>query len=84
MSETTQRANVTLTLPAGVLREARHKAVDRGVSLSRYLAEVLEESLGKDRRYQRAMELAFEEMRNARSLGSNGTATWTRDELHER
>ena len=35
-------ANVTLSLPDDLLREARHLAVDQGVSLSRFVAMSLE------------------------------------------
>jgi hypothetical protein len=37
--------NVTVSLPEELLREARHEAVDHGLALSRYLAELLQERL---------------------------------------
>lgn len=76
--------NVTLTLPARLLRRARHQAVNRGVSLSRYLAEVLEERVENDRDYRAAMERQRALMRKGLNLGTHGKITWTRDELHER
>ena len=75
--------NVTLSLPEELVREARHEAVDRGLSLSRYLAELLEERLEARRRYREA----WQEQRALMEQGPlRGVAvpTWTRDELHER
>lgn len=41
--------NVTVSLPAELLREVRHMAVDEGVSLSRFIALLLEHEV-EDRR----------------------------------
>jgi hypothetical protein len=74
--------NVTISLPDDLVREARHEAVDRGLSLSRYLAELLEQHLESQRRYREARE------RHRRTMAEGpvriGEITWTRDELHER
>jgi hypothetical protein len=74
--------NVTLSLPDDLVREARHEAVDRGLSLSRYLAELLEHHLESRRRYREAQE----RMRRRMAEGPLyiGEITWTRDDLHER
>jgi hypothetical protein len=79
-----EHQNVTLSLPADVVREARHLAVDRGLSLSRFLASILEEQTARARAYRRAQDRALRRMRDGVDLGTNGTITWTRDELHER
>ena len=42
---------VTVTLPAELVREARHLAADRGVSLSKYVAMLLEEQVAARRQY---------------------------------
>jgi hypothetical protein len=76
--------NVTLTLPSDLLREARHLAVDRGVSLSRYLALVLEERVEAARRYRHARARHQRLLDEGLSLGTGGTVAWTRDELHGR
>ena len=76
--------NVTLTLPADLLREARHLAVDRGVSLSWYLALVLEERVGAARRHRHARARHQRRLDEGRSFGTGGAVAWTRDELHER
>jgi len=74
---------VTVSLSEELRRGARHEAVDRGMSLSRYLAELLEERLAARRRYRQAWQeqralMEQGPLRAARRVG------WTRDELHER
>jgi hypothetical protein len=76
--------NVTIALPDDLMREARHEAVDKGVSLSRYVAMVLEETLETRRRHRRARAEARRIMDQGLLLGTEGRITWTRDELHER
>lgn len=92
--------NVTLSLPDPLIREARHRAVDRGISLSRYLSDLLAEHLSKSSAYEEArqrhlaavasgeydgaMKRMMADIDNAIDRGTNGKITWTRDELHER
>ena len=76
--------NVTITLPEDVLREARHLAVDRGMSLSRYLAQLLEEQVRSSGEYREARERELARMQRGLNLGTGGNVPWTRDELHER
>ena len=76
--------NVTVTLPTDILREVRHLAVDRGMSLSKFVATVIEEQVSWSRRYEEARRRQMQMMAEARDRGTNGTITWSRDELHER
>lgn len=76
--------NVTVTLPEELLREARHMAVDQGVSLSRFLAALLEERVRASERYRAARSRQRDLMRAGLDLGTEGQSTWTRDELHAR
>jgi hypothetical protein len=77
--------NVTLTLRADLLRRARHVAVERGLSLSRLLAEELEKLVGKDEEYEAAQKRLLARMRKGFNLGlKDGRVPWTRDEIHER
>jgi hypothetical protein len=76
--------NVTLTLPESALREARHMAVDKGLSLSRFLAQVLEEHLEHSRRYRTAREQQLKLLERGLPLGTGGAVGWTRNDLHER
>jgi len=40
--------NVTIKMDDQLCREARHRAVDRGLSLSAWIAEVLRGEIGRD------------------------------------
>jgi hypothetical protein len=76
--------NVTLSLPAELVREARHLAVDRGLSLSKYLAELLEEQVAARRQYEEARERHLKMLEKGYDLGTHGQITWSRDSLYER
>jgi hypothetical protein len=76
--------NVTVSLPGDLLREARHLAVDRGLSLSRFIAVLLSEQLQPTRDYEAARQRQLQTMANGFPLGIGEQITWTRDELHER
>lgn len=75
--------NVTVSLPDELIREARHEAVDRGLSLSRYVAVVLEEQIEARRRRRAAWEEHRRLMDEVPIRGIAGR-TWTRDDLHGR
>ena len=76
--------NVTLALPKELLTRARQLAVARRTSLSAMLAQMIAELVEQDDRYRAASERQIALMTQGLDLGSQGTATWTRDELHER
>jgi hypothetical protein len=76
-------ANVTLSLPEDLLREARHLAVDEGVSLSRFVARSLEQRVEAVRGYRLARERQLRLVRQGLELGTQGTVTWARESLHE-
>lgn len=77
-------ANVTLSLPDDLLREARHLAVDEGVSLSRFVAMSLEQRVEAVRGYRAARDRQLLLLDQGLDLGTNGAATWSRESLHER
>jgi hypothetical protein len=79
-----EQQNVTLTLPADLLREARHLAVDRGVSLSKFLALLLAEHIESVKRYNEARERQLSLMNQGIDLGTHGNITWSREDLHDR
>ncbi len=78
------KLNVTVSLPEEVLREARHLAVDKGLSLSGWLAQLVEEQIEGRRRYEEARERQLRLLKRGLNLGIGDKITWTRDELHER
>lgn len=76
--------NVTVCLPRSVIQEAKHLAVDRGLSLSRFVAMLVEERVSAARGYAAARQRHLEILDKGFDLGTYGETTWTRDELHER
>lgn len=75
--------NVTLSLPKDLLRQIRRVAADRDTSISALMAEALTNLADGERRYSAARRRGLDALRRARSLGTGGRATWTRDELHD-
>ena len=78
------KQNITLSLPKDVLREAKHLAVDQGVSLSGFLVDALMDRVKQLREIERAGARQRSLMRRGLKLGTRGRATWKRDELHAR
>jgi hypothetical protein len=76
--------NVTVTLPADIIREAKHLAVDGGVSLSRFVAMLVEERVRATREFRREREEHVRLLEQGFNLGTNGNTPWTRDDLHQR
>lgn len=77
--------NLTIHADEETLRRARMEAARRGMSVSRYVGAVLEEKLGKDDEYDRAMQDFFSRRPYLRQPARDETRRWpTRDEIHER
>ena len=76
--------NVTLSLPADLLLEARHLAVNQGLSLSRFPTSLIEERVHWSRRYELARCRQERMMGESGDDGTNGDIGWCREELHER
>ncbi len=79
-----QQQNVTVSLPAELLRQVRHMAVDQGVSLSRFIALLLEQEVEERRRYATARDRQGSLLQAGLPLGTQGRIMWHRPELHER
>ena len=76
--------NITLSLPRELLKRIKRIAADRDTSVSAMMIEALSRLADEDRRYSAARKRALDALRSARSLGTGGRRTWSRDELHER
>jgi hypothetical protein len=76
--------NITLSLPQEDLRRARILAAERGTSVSRLLAGLLSELVGRETGYAQARRRSLEVLAEARDLGTGGRIRSSRDELHER
>jgi len=76
------KANVTLTIDAGLLREARILAAEEGTSVSGLLRDRLEELVRRHKAYDAARRRALSRLRTGYDL--QWTPPRSRDELHER
>lgn len=76
--------NITLSLPRALLKRVKRVAADRDTSVSALMTEALDRLADEDRRYSTARKRALAALKSARSLGTKGRLTWSRDELHER
>lgn len=75
--------NITLSVPREILRRAKHIAVEKGVSLSGLLTQMLEEMTRREDEYQKSKEYHIV-MLNELDLGTHGNTRWTRSDLHVR
>lgn len=81
MSET---QNITLSVSRDLLKRVKRIAADREVSVSSLMTAALDRIADEDERYEAARKRWAGAVKRARSLGTEGRRTWTRDELHER
>lgn len=76
------KTNVTLRLDADLLQDAKVLAARRGTSVSRLMADQMEELVRRERDYERARRRAVARLEQGFDL--DWTPAATRDELHER
>jgi len=79
-----EHQNITLSLPRELLRRVKRLAADKDTSVSSLMTEALSRLADEHRRYSAARRRSLAAIRAARSLGTAGRRTWTRDALHER
>lgn len=79
-----ENQNVTISVPKDVLKKAKHIAVNRQTSLSRLLAQALEEIVEKDDAYSKAKARQLAAIRKGADLGVKGQITWKRADLHDK
>ena len=78
-----EKQNVTLSLPIGILQQAKIIAIKRNNSLSGLLKEILTELVESEEQYEAAMRRSLARLDEARPL-HDGDYTWSRESLHER
>lgn len=76
------KANVTLKLDSGLLREARILAAEQGRSISALLTERVEAMVRERKAFDKARRRALARLRAGLDL--SWTPPQSRDELHER
>ncbi|MYC93795.1 MAG: ribbon-helix-helix protein, CopG family [Caldilineaceae bacterium SB0661_bin_32] len=78
------KQNVTLSLPRSVLHTAEKIAKDQNRSLSELVAELLSELAERENLYARAMRKHLALLTQDTDLGTCGSTSWTRADLHDR
>ena len=76
------RSNLTISLDDDLLRETKVLAARRGTSVSRLLADRLEDMVREDRTYERARRRAVARLREGLDL--HWSPPRSRQDLHER
>lgn len=74
--------NVTITLDESTARWARRVASQRGVSVSRFVGELLRQQMQHERKYELAMKRYFS--LQPRALRGTGEQYPSREALHDR
>ncbi|MGA1795099.1 MAG: CopG family transcriptional regulator [bacterium] len=78
------RQNVTLSLPKLLLKKAKILAASEDKSLSEFLRETLEEKIKEANGYKKARSRQVKMIKTGFDLGTKGTITISREELHAR
>jgi hypothetical protein len=76
------KTNITVKVEADLAREAKILAAKRGTSVSRLVADQLEELVRQDKAYQSAMQRALARLNKGYDLKWQKPSS--RDELHDR
>ena len=76
------KSNITLKVDSDLVREAKVLAARRGTSVSRLLAEHLEDLIRSDKAYEVSKRRALQRLERGFDLG--WTPAEDRSELHER
>jgi len=75
-------ANLTVSVDAEVLKQARIRALENGTSVNELVGKYLEDYVQRRERQRKALLAILESAKN--STWSSGGEKWTREELHER
>ncbi len=75
-------SNLTITVDDEALRRARIRALEQGTSVNALLREYLEAYAGTRAEHEQALDRLLTLSHTSRA--GRGSATWTRDELHQR
>lgn len=75
-----KRKNVTVQIDEALLKQSRHLAVDRNMSLSEWIAELMRDAVGRLKAREAAKRRAYAVLDKPLHLGGG---VFSRDELHE-
>jgi hypothetical protein len=79
-----EKQNVTLALPKELLRKAKRVALDRQLSLSGMMTQLLLDAVKQAEDYEQARIRSLDRMRKGFELGTQGVIPWRREDLYER
>jgi hypothetical protein len=79
-----EKQNVTLSVSRSILKKAKIIAIERNTSLSGLMTRLLSELVEQDEEYVRAERRCRRRLKQTTDLGTLGSITWTREELHDR
>ena len=77
-----EKQNVTISVSKDILKKAKHIAINRQTSLSRLLADALEDIVEREDTYNRAKARQVAAMKDGFNLGVKGKIDWKREDLH--
>jgi hypothetical protein len=73
--------NLTITAEEEVLQWAKHEAIEKGVSVSKFVGQILNEEM----RHKDSYSKAFERWKQRKPVpGVDASQRWSREEVHER
>ena len=75
--------NVTFAIPKEILYDLKLLATKRKLSLSRYVINLLEQDVSRQKEYEEAMRRNLQRL-GKYDLGTHGRISWTREELYAR
>ncbi len=73
--------NVTLRLEEQLLKKAKHTAIEKGFSLSQWLANLLKQAVNKESNFEHAQKKALMYLKKGFNLGGG---KFNREELYDR
>lgn len=79
-----ERRNITVSLPRELLRKVKIIAVNRDVSISGLLEDLLTDLALREDAYAQAMERHMAVLQDGYDLGTYGRIPYTREALHDR
>lgn len=75
--------NITLRMDEQLLKDVKHIAIEKDMSVSAWITRTVEKATKKDVRYEIAATEIMRMMEDAQDYGDGGKIH-TRDEMHER
>jgi predicted transcriptional regulator len=83
VQEVAMTKNITLRMDEQLLKDVKHIAVEKDMSVSAWITQVVEKEAKRDLSYDAAATGIMRLMEEAKDYGDGGK-TYTRDEMHER